>query len=127
LRHNPGDVIDGRLRPIKLGNLAIDFQHASPSRLYWAGRPAMRFVQALHWIRDMLPSDDGGIQQRLLKILNDPDYGMTIQKDLQDGWHALPDWMRVIIRDLLRQTVVNPKFPFYVGRLPFDDKESQWI
>jgi hypothetical protein len=85
LRHNPGDVIDGRLRPIKLGNLAIDFQHASPSRLYWAGRPAMRFVQALHWIRDMLPSDDGGIQQRLLKILNDPDYGMTIQKDLQDG------------------------------------------
>src|SRR5277367_1963259 len=22
-----------------------------PNRLYWAGRPAIRFVQALHWLR----------------------------------------------------------------------------
>jgi hypothetical protein len=102
-------LTDGRLRPIKLGNLAIDFQHASPSRLYWAGRPAMRFVQALHWIRDMLPSDDGSIRQRLLNILKDPDHGMAIQKDLRDGWHALPDWMRVIVRDLLRQVDAQEK------------------
>jgi hypothetical protein len=102
-------LTDGRLRPIKLGNLAIDFQHASPTRLYWAGRPAMRFVQALHWIRDMLPSDDGSIRQRLLKILKDPDHGIAIQKDLQDGWHALPDWMRVIVRDLLRQIDAQEK------------------
>jgi hypothetical protein len=102
-------LTDGRLRPIKLGNLAIDFQHASPSRLYWAGRPAMRFVQALHWIRDMLPSDDGSIRQRLLNILKDPDHGMAIRKDLQDGWHALPDWMRVIVRDLLRQIDAQEK------------------
>lgn len=95
-------LTDGRLRPIQLGNLWIDFQYASPSRLYWAGRPAMRFVQALHWVRDMLLSDDGSLRKRLLKILNDPVHGSMLQDDLRQGWHALPDWMRVIIRDLLR-------------------------
>jgi len=50
-------LTDGRLRPITLGNL------------YWAGRPAMRFVQALHWLRDMLPSDDGSLRKRLVSIL----------------------------------------------------------
>jgi hypothetical protein len=95
-------LTDGRLRPIQLGNLRIDFQYASPSRLYWAGRPAMRFVQALHWMRDMLSSDDGSLCKRLLKILNDPVNGSMLQDDLRQGWHALPDWMRVTIRDLLR-------------------------
>jgi hypothetical protein len=73
----------GRLQPIKLGKLAIKFQLASPRRLYWAARPAMRFVQALHWVRDMTPSDDGSIQKRLRKILTHPEYGSTIQHDLR--------------------------------------------
>ncbi len=94
-------MTDGRLRSIALGNLTIDFQHAAPSRLYWAGRPAMRLVQALYWVRDMLPSDDGSIRNRLMKILQDPEHGHAIQNDLRDGFHALPDWMRVIVRDLL--------------------------
>lgn len=36
-----------RLRAITLGNLTIDFKRTAPSKLYWAGRPAMRIVQAL--------------------------------------------------------------------------------
>ncbi len=96
-------LTDGRLRPIQLGNLRIDFQYTSPSRLYWAGRPAMRFVQALHWVRDMLSSDDGSLRKRLFTILNDPHHGSAIREDLRQGWHALPDWMRVIIRDLLKE------------------------
>lgn len=95
-------LTDGRLRPIKLGNLTIDFHYAAPSRLYWAGRPAMRFVQALHWLRDMLPSDDGGLRRRLISILRDPDHGLAIRDDLQAGFSALPEWMRAIVRDLLR-------------------------
>ena len=96
-------LTDGRLRPITLGNLTLDFQAAAPSRLYWAGRPAMRFVQALHWLRDMLPSDDGTLHKRLLSILKDPDHGLAIQDDLRSGLSALPEWMRVIVRDLLQQ------------------------
>jgi hypothetical protein len=98
-----GVLTDGRLRPIALGNLTLDFQAAAPSRLYWAGRPAMRFVQALHWLRDMLPSDDGSLRKRLVSILRDPDHGQVIQKDLRSGLSALPEWMRVIVRDLLQQ------------------------
>lgn len=96
-------LTDGRLRPILLGNLKIDFQYAAPSRLYWAGRPAMRFVQALHWVRDMLPSDDGTIHNRLVRILQDPDHGQAIQNDLRDGLHALPDWMQLVVRELLEK------------------------
>jgi hypothetical protein len=98
-----GVLTDGRLRPITLGNLTLDFQAAAPSRLYWAGRPAMRFVQALYWLRDMLPSDDGSLRKRLVSILRDPDHGQAIQDDLRSGLSALPEWMRVIVRDLLQQ------------------------
>ena len=49
---------DARLRPIRLGNLDITFRPTAPSKLYWAGRPAMRLVQALHWLRDMIGRDD---------------------------------------------------------------------
>ena len=105
-----GVLTDGRLRPIALGNLTLHFQAAAPSRLYWAGRPAMRFVQALHWLRDMLPSDDGSLRKRLVSILKDPDHGQAIQDDLRSGLSALPEWMRVIVRDLLQQVsaVVSP-------------------
>jgi hypothetical protein len=98
-----GVLTDGRLRPITLGNLTLDFQAAAPSRLYWAGHPAMRFVQALHWLRDMLPSDDGSLRKRLVSILRDSNHGQAIQDDLRSGLSALPEWMRVIVRDLLQQ------------------------
>ena len=99
------DVLtDGRLRPIKLGNLTLEFHYAAPSRLYWAARPAMRFVQALHWLRDMLPSDDGGLRRRLVSILRNPNHGKVIRDDLRAGFSALPEWMRAIVRDLLRET-----------------------
>lgn len=98
-----GVLTDGRLRPITLGNLTLDFQAAAPSRLYWAGRPAMRFVQALHWLRDLLESDDGSLHRRLVSILREPNHGQAIQDDLRSGLSALPEWMRIIVRDLLKQ------------------------
>jgi hypothetical protein len=106
-----GVLTDGRLRPITLGNLPLDFQAAAPSRLYWAGRPAMRFVQALHWLRDRLPSDDGSLRKRLVSILKDPDHGQAIQDDLRSGLSALPEWMRVIVRDLLKQATAGAPLP----------------
>ena len=48
---------DTRRRSVQLDKLLIDFKLAAPSRLYWAGRPAMRVVQALHWLKDMLPTE----------------------------------------------------------------------
>jgi hypothetical protein len=92
---------DARLRPIQLGNLTINFKLTAPSRLYWAGRPAMRVVQALHWLHDILPSDEDSILRRLKAVLVDPDDGPKIRNDLQTGIHTLPHWMRRWVEDHL--------------------------
>jgi hypothetical protein len=102
----PGRVTvhtDARILPIQLGNMMITFKLTAPSRLYWAGRPAARLVQALHWLRDMLPSDQDSIEKRLKVILNDPVHGPAIRDDLQKGLHTLPQWMREFVNDLLAQ------------------------
>jgi hypothetical protein len=63
---------DARLRPIHFDSLVINFKPTAPSRLYWAGRPAIRIVQALHWLHDMLPADGDSILKRIRGILDDP-------------------------------------------------------
>ena len=96
-------LVDARLKPIKLGNQEIRFRHAAPSRLYWAGRPAMRVVQALHWTQDML-SQDGERQRvevRLRGLFADPRHGQSIRDDLHAGLAALPIWMQEFLRGLL--------------------------
>ncbi len=93
---------DARLRPIQLDRLVIDFKPTAPSRLYWAGRPAMRIVQALHWLHDMLPTDSDSILTRIKKLLHDPKQGKAIREDLQKGLDALPGWLRQLVTGLLR-------------------------
>ena len=41
-------------------------------------------------------------RKRLVSILKDPDHGQAIQNDLRGGMSAMPEWMRVIVRDLLQ-------------------------
>jgi hypothetical protein len=94
---------DARLRPINLDRLIIEFKLTAPSRLYWAGRPAMRIVQALHWLHDLLPADSDSILRRIRKILEDPRQGKEIREDLQSGLDALPTWMRDLVTKLLKE------------------------
>jgi hypothetical protein len=96
-------LVDARLKPIKLGNQEIHFKHAAPSRLYWAGRPAMRVVQALHWLQDMLVNDDERtrVSDALRLLFADPSHGQAIRDDLRSGLPALPIWMQEFLRDLL--------------------------
>lgn len=91
---------DTRRRSIQLDNLKIDFKVAAPSRLYWANRPAMRVVQALHWLKDMLPSDDDRITKKLVRILGDGQQGQAIHDDLVQGFHLLPSWMQSYLKGL---------------------------
>jgi len=91
---------DARRRSIQLDKLTIQFKQTAPSRLYWAGRPAMRVVQALHWLKDMLPADKPRIVKRLSALLDDPVQGDAIRQDLLAGFHTLPAWMQAIIREL---------------------------
>jgi hypothetical protein len=94
---------DARLRPIHLDSLVINFKPTAPSRLYWAGRPAMRIVQALHWLHDMLPVDGDSILKRIRRILDDPKHGAAIRNDLRSGLDSLPGWMRDLVTGLLQE------------------------
>lgn len=89
---------DARLKPITLGNLQIEFKSTAPSRLHWAGRPAMRIVQALHWLHDAGGDTDPTVAKRLRAIFADPDHGARIVADLRDDLLALPLWMQRILR-----------------------------
>lgn len=96
-------LVDARLKPIKLGKQEIHFKAAAPSRLYWAGRPAMRVVQALHWMQDMLsnPEERAHIAKQLRRVLADPAHGQPIVQDLRQGLSALPIWMQEFLRNLI--------------------------
>ena len=102
----PAKVIvhtDVRIKPILLGNMKITFKQTAPSKLYWADRPAMRTVQALHWLRDMMGRDDNDaiFNRRLKAILSHPKYGKSIRDDLRAEFLALPSWMQDMLRPLL--------------------------
>lgn len=96
---------DARLKTISLDRLDIVFKPTAPSKLYWAGRPAMRIIQALHWLRDtMIQSDpDTSWQRRLATILADPHHGRMLIDDLKAGMSTLPSWMQNLLRPMITQ------------------------
>ncbi len=103
-------LVDARLKPIRLGDSQeIRFRSAAASRLYWAGRPAMRVVQALYWLQDALGDADESerIAAHLRRILADPEHGQAIRDDLRTGLLALPIWMQEFLRDLVRHAATH--------------------
>jgi len=75
---------DARRRALRLGNVTISFRPTAASKLFWAGRPGMRVVQALHWMRDLLsPEGEANLVRR--KLLDDRVAGPPLKADLVDG------------------------------------------
>lgn len=101
---------DARLRPIQLGQMTIAFKPTAASKLTWAGRPAMRLVQALHWMRDTHGQGDSDqdTARRVAAILADPKHGAAIRADLARGFAALPAWMQDMLRPHLADQVLAP-------------------
>lgn len=94
---------DARRRPIKVGNVIIAFRPTAASKLFWAGRPGMRVVQALHWLRDLLvrEGESDQIKRKLAKLFEDPTAGPPLKADLIAGRSALPTWMQVFLKPLI--------------------------
>jgi hypothetical protein len=94
---------DARRRALQLGKVTISFRPTAASKLFWAGRPAMRVVQALHWMRDLLAREGEAdrVRRALCKLLDDPAAGPTLRADLLDGMTTLPTWMRVFLKTVL--------------------------
>ncbi|SEP33100.1 hypothetical protein SAMN05444123_11512 [Rhodopseudomonas pseudopalustris] len=104
-------LIDARLKPIKLGKQVIHFKAAAPSRLYWAGRPGMRVVQALYWMQDMMEGDNDreAIKNGLNRLFKNPEHGKEICDDLRAGLAAMPIWMQDFLRPLLGSADAVPE------------------
>ena len=68
----------------------------------------MRIVQALHWLKDTLPTDRDRILARLSSILADPRYGKGLRDDLRTGLPTLPAWMQDLVRELLSRDHDHP-------------------
>lgn len=107
---------DARRRALQLGNLTISFRPTAASKLFWAGRPAMRIVQALHWMRDLLTREGEAdqVRNKLRSLLDDPTMGPPLKADLLDGMTTLPTWMQVFLKpaiesdaDVLAKHVVD--------------------
>ena len=100
-------LVDARLRSISLGTQKIVFKHAAPSRLYWAGRPAMALVQALHWLQDVLksPEERAKVEDKIQKLFRSKENGKQLMDDLRTGLSALPIWMQEFLRKPLAKSV----------------------
>lgn len=99
-------LVDTRLKPIQLGNQKIIFKNAAASRLYWAGRPGMYLVQALHWMHDVMTNEleRGRVDSTIMKLLKDDKSGHRLALDLKEGLSAMPIWMQEILRKPLSNT-----------------------
>jgi Family of unknown function (DUF6088) len=94
---------DARKRAIKLGNVAITFRPTAASKLFWAGRPAMRVIQALYWLRDLLvrEGESDRVKLKLAKLFDDPTAGPPLKADINAGMTALPTWMWMFLKPLI--------------------------
>jgi hypothetical protein len=94
---------DARKQPIKLGNVTITFRPTAASKLFWAGRPAMRVIQALHWLRDLLvrEGESDRVKRKLAKLFDDPSAGPPLKADITAGMTALPTWMWAFLKPLI--------------------------
>ena len=79
-------VTDGHTRTLRIDGRTVQFRHAGPSVMRWAGRPAAPVVQALRWLGPR-GAADGEIVSMLSRHLPD-----NVKLDLLHNLRDLPGW-----------------------------------
>jgi len=77
----------------------LDFKRISARSAFWAGRPAMRIVQALNWFRDNRTSMEAVVNGIARYLSKKPDRHLVIS-DLRENIQALPAWMYSVVEAL---------------------------
>jgi hypothetical protein len=80
----------------------LDFKRISAKTAFWAGRPAMRVVQALTWYRDEKSSLDAAVNGIVRHLSQAPNRGQVAQ-DLRDNIQAVPAWMYPLAETIARK------------------------
>ena len=93
-------VTDGHSRTVKIDGRTIQFRHAGPSVMQWAGRPAAPVVQALRWL-----GPDAAADTRVLSTLSRhlPD---DVKRDLLQNSRDLPGWALPLARNITSDEAV---------------------
>lgn len=93
---------DSRRSELDLGGQHIEFRKTTPKKLFWAGHPAMRLVQAMLWMREQGGAIDDEIRSKIRSILEAPETGAQIVGDLKDNFAQVPtSWLQDFLRPLL--------------------------
>ena len=84
----------------------LDFKRISAKTAFWAGRPAMRIVQALNWLRDDRSLHEAATDG-ILRHLNKSPLKQAIIQDLRENIQALPAWMYPVVETITRKTHIQ--------------------
>ena len=93
---------DGVSRTVRINRRTVQFRHAPPSVMRWAGKPGAPVVQALRWLGPYA-SRDPDVVPILRRSL--PDY---VKTDLSQNIRYLPTWMQPIVRSATEEGVNKP-------------------
>ena len=92
---------DGRSRTVKISRRTVQFRHAPPSVMRWAGKPGAPVVQALRWLGPNA-SKDPDVVPILKRHL--PDY---VKLDLSQNIRYVPTWMRPIVSKVVSDGTIE--------------------
>ena len=84
----------------------LDFKRVSAKTAFWAGRPAMRVIQALGWFRDQR-SNLETVVDGIARHLNQSPHRRAIIEDLRNNIHAIPAWMYSAVNTIIRTFLVS--------------------
>jgi hypothetical protein len=80
----------------------LEFKRISAKTAFWAGRPAMRVVQALAWFRDERSSLEAAVNGIVRYLSRHPDRDQ-VAADLRENIQAVPAWMFPLIETITRR------------------------
>jgi hypothetical protein len=83
------------------------FKRISAKTAFWAGRPAMRVIQALNWFRNERSSLDIVVEGIGRHLEQNPHRDPIIQ-DLRENIDAIPAWMYSAVESIIRTSLRSP-------------------
>lgn len=97
----PCYVTDGASRSVEIDGRTLQFRHASPCVMRWAGKAAAPVVQALRWLGPGAASD-----ARVVSILKRrlPD---AVKRDLAQNSRDLPGWALPLAHSITTEETID--------------------
>ena len=87
-------VTDGYSRTLKIDGRTVQFRHAGPSVMRWAGRPAAPVVQALRWLGPRVATGGATVSMLSRRLPN------NVKLDLLHNIGDLPGWALPLARSI---------------------------